>query len=205
VENRYWITKKNCRLPFGAYAQVHDDLGVTNSMLARTTGVLNLGPTRNIQGTHKFLSLQTREVIVRRKWTELPVPEDVIDRLKDILGESGKIDLHGDEDCEERNVENTNEEDKYEVSQDMEQINVDQERESAAEIEPEVQSAEGEIEEGILQESTPMTTKLVEKQYELNHRYDLRPSQNWDYSHCFTFVSVKVGLQRWRERELARH
>jgi hypothetical protein len=106
VENRYWITKKNCRLPFGAYAQVHDDLRVTNSMLARTTGVLNLGPTRNIQGTHKFLSLQTREVIVRRKWTELPVPEDVIDRLKDILGESGKIDLHGDEDCEERNVTN---------------------------------------------------------------------------------------------------
>ena len=68
-----------------------------------------------------------------------------------------------------------------------------------------MQSAEGEIEEGILQESTPMTTKIVEKQYELNHRYDLRPSQNWDYSHCFAFVSVKVGLQRWRERELAMH
>jgi len=59
--------KTICRLPFGAYAQVHEDLEVTNSMLSRTTGALNLRPTGNVQGTHKFLSLKTREVIVRRK------------------------------------------------------------------------------------------------------------------------------------------
>jgi hypothetical protein len=50
--------KAICRIPFGAYAQVHDDLKITNTMEARTTGAINMGPTGNIQGTYKFLSLQ---------------------------------------------------------------------------------------------------------------------------------------------------
>jgi hypothetical protein len=78
-------------LPFGAYTQVHEDMEVTNSMLSRTIGALYLGPTRNIQGTLKFLSLKTGEVIVWRRWMELPVPQDVIDRLKEISGEQGKL------------------------------------------------------------------------------------------------------------------
>lgn len=78
-------------MPFGAYTQVHEDMEVTNSMLSRTIGALYLGPTRNIQGTLKFLSLKTGEVIVWRRWMELPVPQDVIDRLKEISGEQGKL------------------------------------------------------------------------------------------------------------------
>jgi hypothetical protein len=78
-------------------------------MLTRTTRALYLGPTGNVQGTHKFLSLKTGEVIMRRKWTELPVQQDVIDRLKDISGESGKKDLP--EDYEEWNVKDMQRED----------------------------------------------------------------------------------------------
>jgi hypothetical protein len=40
--------KAICKLPFGAYAQVHEDL----ENFSRTTGALNLGPTGNVQGTH---------------------------------------------------------------------------------------------------------------------------------------------------------
>jgi hypothetical protein len=76
--------KNVCRIPFGAYAQVHNDLAMTNTMDPRTTGAICLGPSGNIQGGHKFLSLQTGNIMVRRKWTELPVPADVINRLKDL-------------------------------------------------------------------------------------------------------------------------
>ncbi len=42
-----------CKLPFRAYAQVHDDTQTTNSMEPCTTGGINLGPS-NMQGAHKF-------------------------------------------------------------------------------------------------------------------------------------------------------
>jgi hypothetical protein len=66
-----------CKIPFGAYVQVHDNAHVTNTMEPRTTGGINLGPS-NMQGGHKFLNLSTGEIIVRRKWTELPIPSEVI-------------------------------------------------------------------------------------------------------------------------------
>jgi len=34
--------KTVCRIPFGAYAQVHDDQNVTNTMASRTTGAISL-------------------------------------------------------------------------------------------------------------------------------------------------------------------
>ncbi len=33
-----------CKIPFGTYVQVHDDLSITNTMESRTTGAINLGP-----------------------------------------------------------------------------------------------------------------------------------------------------------------
>jgi hypothetical protein len=83
--------KKVCQLPFGSYAQVHDDLDITNTMESRTTGAINLGHTGNIQGTHRFLSLRTGELIVWRKWTELPIPSDVINRLEELVGDSRNV------------------------------------------------------------------------------------------------------------------
>ena len=61
-----------CKIPFGAYLQVHDDLDVTNTVESRSTGAINIGPSGNVQGTHNFL------------WKLLPVPLDVIDKLKEL-------------------------------------------------------------------------------------------------------------------------
>jgi hypothetical protein len=36
-----------------------------------------LGPTRNLQGSHKFMSLTTGERIVRCKFTEMPLTDSV--------------------------------------------------------------------------------------------------------------------------------
>lgn len=58
-------------------------------MESRTTGAINIGPTDNLQGACRFLSLKTGELIVRQKWTELPRPLDVIDHL-DISGRKWK-------------------------------------------------------------------------------------------------------------------
>ncbi len=37
-----------------------------------------LGPTGNMQGSYKFMSLTTGKKIVRRKFTEMPITESVI-------------------------------------------------------------------------------------------------------------------------------
>jgi hypothetical protein len=71
-----------CQLPFGAFVQLHDDKEITNNMESRTTRATNLGPTRNVQGTHKFLSLKTGEILVQRNWTELPAPNNVMKETK---------------------------------------------------------------------------------------------------------------------------
>jgi hypothetical protein len=73
-----------CRIPFGAYAQVHDDQSITNTMASRTTGAISLGSTNNVQGTYRFLSLRTGDIVVRRTWTELPIPSEVIDRVSEL-------------------------------------------------------------------------------------------------------------------------
>jgi hypothetical protein len=42
-----------CKLPFGAYAQVHNDEQITNTMQSGTTGRIHLGPS-NMTGGHIF-------------------------------------------------------------------------------------------------------------------------------------------------------
>jgi len=80
-------------------------------MESRTTGAIHLGPTGNIQGTHKLLSLKTEDLIVMRKWTELPVPSEVIDILDEMTKdktECGELDyeiedvINGDDKLSQR-------------------------------------------------------------------------------------------------------
>jgi hypothetical protein len=53
---------KHCRLPFGAYSQVHVEPEPSNdAMVSHTVGGISLGPTGFIQGTSTFLSLLTSE------------------------------------------------------------------------------------------------------------------------------------------------
>jgi Reverse transcriptase (RNA-dependent DNA polymerase)/Zinc knuckle len=70
---------KHCQLEFGTYVQTHEEHN--NSMLSRTTGAIALRPTGNIQGSHYFMSLTTGCRLNRYKWTVLPMPQDVIDRV----------------------------------------------------------------------------------------------------------------------------
>jgi hypothetical protein len=59
--------EKHCRIPFGAYTQVHvDNTQCNNAMISRTVGAISLGPTGNIQGTYKFMSLLTGRLIKAR-------------------------------------------------------------------------------------------------------------------------------------------
>jgi hypothetical protein len=72
---------KHCRLEFGAYTQTHEVHD--NSMSERTTGAIALRPTGNQQGGYFFMSLATGRRLNRKPkdWTELPMPQEVIDRV----------------------------------------------------------------------------------------------------------------------------
>ena len=50
--------KKIFKLQSGAYAQVHEDINVTNTLEEKTQGAILLGPTGNLQGTYNFFSLR---------------------------------------------------------------------------------------------------------------------------------------------------
>lgn len=80
--------KNHCRVPFGVYCEVFEDRDHTNTMASRTRGAVSLGPTGNLQGTYKFLSLTTGQVIKRRQFKELPMPILVIRQLEN--WESGR-------------------------------------------------------------------------------------------------------------------
>jgi hypothetical protein len=51
--------KLHCRVPFGSYCEVHVDPEITNTMDPRTKWAICLGPTGNLLGSYKFLSLAT--------------------------------------------------------------------------------------------------------------------------------------------------
>ncbi len=52
--------KLHCRAPFGSYCEVHVDPEITNTMDPRTKLAICLGPTGNLHGSYKFLSLTNR-------------------------------------------------------------------------------------------------------------------------------------------------
>ncbi len=54
---------KHCKSPFGTYCEVHDEPAPTNTMVTCSTPAIVLGPTGNLQGTYKFLSLATRKKV----------------------------------------------------------------------------------------------------------------------------------------------
>jgi hypothetical protein len=70
---------KHIRAEFGEYVQVHEEHD--NSMQPRTTGAIATKPTGNAQGGFWFYSLTTGRMLDRRRWTALPMPQDVINRI----------------------------------------------------------------------------------------------------------------------------
>ena len=67
------------RLAPGQYVQTHEEH--TNDMNVRTLAGIALRPTGNDQGGHFFLSLPSGRVVNRNSWTELPMPDGVIDAV----------------------------------------------------------------------------------------------------------------------------
>jgi hypothetical protein len=78
---------KHCKLEFGEYVQTHKEHN--NAMNPRTVGAIALRPTGNAQGSYLFFSLNSGRVLTRNRLTVLPMPYDVIKRVKAM----GSIDL----------------------------------------------------------------------------------------------------------------
>ena len=82
---RYLLTGReleyplHVRLEFGEYVQTHEKHG--NRMTDRTLGAICLGPNGNSQGGHYFLCLSTGARITNDRWTDLPMPREVIRRV----------------------------------------------------------------------------------------------------------------------------
>jgi hypothetical protein len=85
--------KKHCKAPFGAYCKAHKENNPTNSMLTRGTPSICLGPTGNLQGSYHFLSLMTGKLIKCRHFTEIPIPQAVINRVAHFAKNSPSPDL----------------------------------------------------------------------------------------------------------------
>jgi hypothetical protein len=74
------------RIYFGLYCQVLC-ADTNNSMEQRTTGAIALTQTNNPNGAALFYDLNTKKVIYRDKWKEVPISQDVIDRVNSIAME----------------------------------------------------------------------------------------------------------------------
>eukprot|EP00804_Cyclotella_cryptica_P027597 CCRYP_007506-RA/>CCRYP_007506-RA protein AED:0.33 eAED:0.33 QI:0/-1/0/1/-1/0/1/0/237 len=76
--------QKHCKYQFGSYGQAYDepDSTETNTQQPRSRNVICVGPTGNIQGSYYFLDLDTKELIKRRRFTELPMPDSIIKRME---------------------------------------------------------------------------------------------------------------------------
>ena len=81
--------KKHCKALWGSYVEASDDNEVTNTMRARTSPCIVLGPTGNIQGSVKCYNLDTQQIIKRRTVTPLPMPDRII-KLITRLGKKSK-------------------------------------------------------------------------------------------------------------------
>jgi hypothetical protein len=53
----------HCKSPFRMSCKVRDEPSPTNTIVTHSTPAIVLGPTGNLQGTYKFLSLATRKKV----------------------------------------------------------------------------------------------------------------------------------------------
>ena len=65
-----------------AYAQVHKDRNVTNTLEERTQEEIYLGPTGNPQGTYSFFLLRSGKKFNRGQFKVVPTPTIVMKRVE---------------------------------------------------------------------------------------------------------------------------
>jgi len=173
--------KTNCRLPFGAYAQVHNDQSITNTMISRTTGAISLGSVGNMQGTYHFMSLRTGDIIVRRTWTELPMPAEVIDRVMELTTNEGEYE----DDLDELEAE-PNDDDPREINEDEvpnDEVNHTQETNSVVQGEQQQSGQDKQMNEqdetrieDDLQHKEANETAEEDEESRQKHEHNLRPN-----------------------------
>ena len=73
--------KKHCLCEFGEYVESRGDYVVANDMTPGTHEKIALGPSGNLQGTHKVFCLETGIVLKRRVNTVVPMPDRVIEKI----------------------------------------------------------------------------------------------------------------------------
>ena len=67
---------------FDEYVQTHEQ--TDNTMNESTVSAIILRPSGTIQGNYYYYSLVTGKRLHRRKYTPLPMPQDAIDRVRQI-------------------------------------------------------------------------------------------------------------------------
>jgi hypothetical protein len=88
---------RDCRIEFGEYVQIHEDDMIKNSMKPRTADAIAVKMKGNVQGTAEFLSLSTWRIVSRDRWTSLPMPQTVIDKINTkALSEKRRGGIDGD-------------------------------------------------------------------------------------------------------------
>ena len=68
----------NIKLPFGSYVNLYD--GTDNTMNSRTVGAITLRAS-NEHGSYYFISLRSDRRLKSSQWTELPIIDEIIDRV----------------------------------------------------------------------------------------------------------------------------
>ena len=82
--------KKHCWVQPGTYCEVHDEPVPTNTMAWRSHEAIALGPTGNLQGSVKFYCINTGQVLKRRSFTPMPMPDRVIKQVNKIGEREGQ-------------------------------------------------------------------------------------------------------------------
>ncbi len=87
---------KHAKATFGSYCKVHNEPSLTNNMATQTTPAIVLGPTGNLQGTYKFLSLTTGKKVKRWAFTWYLMLDSAIgtvERLAETTTRAGEFDF----------------------------------------------------------------------------------------------------------------
>ena len=79
-------------IAFGSYAMVYD--GTTNNMRARVVPAIALKPSNEHGGSY-FMSLISGQRLHSYQWTELPIADEIIERVHEIAKKENQPYLHG--------------------------------------------------------------------------------------------------------------
>jgi hypothetical protein len=171
-----------------------------------------------MQGGHKFLSLETGEILVRRKWTELPVPNDIISRLDELStnpeddlerflneqedldeelgGESIKVGQESGDFNIESNTTTVDEEDNNIIEERIDN-EVDDEIKTGEMSTVNENDGRGDIilhMEPQVEEGLPRDNLADKVMHQYN--YNLRPNRTLSYLHKFAFLSVHARVEK---------